>query len=110
VFVRRVLPLSRVHVCEYNWGGDDAHLSPPLDVLIVSDCLLPKLYPIEPLVAALDKLAGPNTAIIVSYEHRCVVEGGGLGLGGRSRDECDSRRHILASGGMSSDSSTTPIS
>ena len=59
-----------MHVAEYNWGEADAHLSPPLDLVIVSDCLLPKLYPIEPLVQALDKLSGPDTLVIVSYEHR----------------------------------------
>ena len=35
---------------EYNWGESTSHLSPPLDVVLVSDCILPKLYPIEPLV------------------------------------------------------------
>lgn len=61
---------GRVSAIEYNWGGDDGALRPPLDVVLVSDCLLPKLYPIEPLVDALDKLSGPDTAILVSYEPR----------------------------------------
>lgn len=37
-------------MAEYDWGHDTSHLNPPFDVVIVSDCILPKLYPIEPLV------------------------------------------------------------
>ena len=73
-----------VHVTTYDWGGDDAHLAPlPFDVVLVSDCILPKLYPIEPLVAALCALTEPRSSsvreseefvsapvIIMSYEHR----------------------------------------
>ena len=45
-----------IHVCTYDWGGDIQSLIVPLggdaayDLVIVSDCILPKLYPIEPLV------------------------------------------------------------
>lgn len=35
---------------EYNWDESAASLNPPFDLVIVSDCVLPKLYPIEPLV------------------------------------------------------------
>lgn len=35
---------------EYNWEETADHLSPPFDLVIVSDCVLPKLYPIEPLI------------------------------------------------------------
>lgn len=57
-------------VLTYDWGMDDERLSPPLDVILVSDCVLPKLYPIEPLVDAIDRLSGPDTVTIMSYEHR----------------------------------------
>ena len=41
---------SLVKTYEYNWGESVAHLNPPFDIILVSDCILPKLYPIEPLV------------------------------------------------------------
>ena len=44
---------GRVKVATYDWGEEDSHLSPPFDLIIVSDCILPKLYPIEPLVKVL---------------------------------------------------------
>ena len=59
-----------ITVLTYDWGMDDERLSPPLDVILVSDCVLPKLYPIEPLVDAIDRLSGPDTVTIMSYEHR----------------------------------------
>lgn len=62
--------LGEIHVLTYDWGMDDDQLSPPVDVVLVSDCVLPKLYPIEPLVDAIDRLSGPDTVTIMSYEHR----------------------------------------
>jgi predicted nicotinamide N-methyase len=65
-----------VTVATYDWGLDDNHLSPPFDVVIVSDCVLPKLYPIEPLVSALVELTKPrgdkqvSPIVLLSYEHR----------------------------------------
>lgn len=59
-----------VHVLTYDWGMKDDQLSPPVDIILVSDCVLPKLYPIEPLVDAIDKLSGQNTTTFLSYEHR----------------------------------------
>lgn len=59
-----------VHVLTYDWGMKDDQLSRPVDIILVSDCVLPKLYPIEPLVDAIDKLSGPNTTTFLSYEHR----------------------------------------
>ena len=35
---------------EYEWEHSADHLAPPFDLVLVSDCVLPKLYPIEPLV------------------------------------------------------------
>lgn len=37
-------------IAEYNWGEGIGHLGAPFDLVLVSDCVLPKLYPIEPLV------------------------------------------------------------
>lgn len=59
-----------VHVVTYDWGMEDDELAPPVDVILVSDCVLPKLYSIEPLVDAIDRLSGPETVTIMSYEHR----------------------------------------
>ncbi|CAM9698673.1 unnamed protein product, partial [Hapterophycus canaliculatus] len=59
-----------IRVLTYDWGAEDERLSPPVDVVLVSDCVLPKLYPIEPLVDAIDRLSGPDTVTIMSYEHR----------------------------------------
>lgn len=61
---------GEINVVTYDWGRDDDRLSPPLDVILVSDCVLPKLYPIEPLVNAIGRLSGPDTVTIMSYEHR----------------------------------------
>lgn len=71
VEVATVKPASdTVHVLTYDWGMVDDELAPPVDVVLVSDCVLPKLYPIEPLVDAIDRLSGPETVTIMSYEHR----------------------------------------
>lgn len=59
-----------IRVLVYDWGMSDEGLSPPVDVILISDCVLPKLYSIEPLVDAIDKLSGPETVTIMSYEHR----------------------------------------
>jgi predicted nicotinamide N-methyase len=39
-----------VKFAEFDWDASPAHLNPPFDLILVSDCVLPKLYPIEPLV------------------------------------------------------------
>ena len=41
---------TAVVFAEFDWDASPAHLSPPFDLILVSDCVLPKLYPIEPLV------------------------------------------------------------
>jgi predicted nicotinamide N-methyase len=67
---------GKVDVHEYWWGSG----SPPggdgvVDVVLVSDCVLPKLYPIGPLVIALDQLlVEPGAVAILSYEHRYYPE------------------------------------
>ena len=85
-----------VTVQEYWWGGTDSTIhfqdedascgTAAPDVILVSDCVLPKLYPIAPLVEALDQLLlldnaddddnknnAPPVAIL-SYEHRHYPE------------------------------------
>ncbi|KAF1777353.1 S-adenosyl-L-methionine-dependent methyltransferase [Phytophthora cactorum] len=65
-----------VDVEAYEWGlpPSKSLISPPEksypDLILVSDCILPRLYPIEPLVEALTLLSGPHTRILISYEHR----------------------------------------
>jgi predicted nicotinamide N-methyase len=54
----------------YDWGESIDHLKAPFDIVIVSDCVLPKLYPIEPLVEAMAAVMGPDSVAIYSYEHR----------------------------------------
>jgi len=66
----------------YRWG--DAEMSKSLlsylrksdyfDVILVSDCVLPKLFPIRPLIRAMQQLSGPNTTTYISYEHRHYLE------------------------------------
>lgn len=57
-----------IDVREYSWG--DGSLKETFDVVLVSDCVLPKLYPITPLMAAMNELMGADSVAIVSYEHR----------------------------------------
>jgi predicted nicotinamide N-methyase len=63
-----------ITVQEYWWGSGTITAEqgqPPCDVVLVSDCVLPKLYPIAPLVDALDELLVLEGAVaILSYEHR----------------------------------------
>ena len=39
-----------IAVERYDWGESAAHLYPPFDIVLISDCVLPKLYPILPLI------------------------------------------------------------
>ena len=57
-------------VQEFWWGRD--RLPEPVDVVLVADCVLPKLYPIDPLVEALDQLLTEDETSVafLSYEHR----------------------------------------
>ncbi|KUF92029.1 Beta-glucosidase 30 [Phytophthora nicotianae] len=63
----------KVDVEAYEWGQPPSaslvSQSYP-DLILVSDCILPRLYPIEPLVEALTLLSRPHTRILISYEHR----------------------------------------
>ena len=40
------------------------------DIILESDCIVPKLYPIEPFVDAIDELCGYETVCYLSHEHR----------------------------------------
>ena len=40
------------------------------DIILASDCIVPKLYPIEPFVDAIDELCGDETVCYISHEHR----------------------------------------
>jgi predicted nicotinamide N-methyase len=61
-----------VAVQKYWWGKDRLRgRCGNVDVVLVADCVLPKLYPIEPLVDAIDQLlVSPEAMTILSYEHR----------------------------------------
>ena len=50
-----ILP-ENITLKTYNWGDSATHLNPPFDIVLVSDCILPKLYPIEPLVQVNDNI------------------------------------------------------
>jgi predicted nicotinamide N-methyase len=41
---------NNIIIEKYDWGKCAKHLNPPFDCIIVSDCVLPKLYPIENLI------------------------------------------------------------
>ena len=82
--------LFNVQVCEYQWGdvqqtdsilqmfstternnisSSSIDLSYP-DIILVSDCVLPKLFPIAPLVQTLYRCMGQNTRAYLSFEYR----------------------------------------
>jgi hypothetical protein len=61
--------IPNVAVSEYWWGSGTLGKS-CFDVILIADCILPKLYPISPLVEALDELLSDSGVCFVSYEHR----------------------------------------
>jgi hypothetical protein len=57
------------------WWGDDSLKAKSCDLVLVADCVLPKLYPIAPLVQAIDELLETSEAMaILSYEYRYYPE------------------------------------
>ena len=54
---------------EFDWDASPAHLRPPFDLVLVSDCVLPKLYPIEPLVKVPTYLVSYLVSICLSLHH-----------------------------------------
>lgn len=76
---------SKVKARKYLWGdgslcnelkclnnGDNKYTH--FDIILVSDCVLPKLYPIKPLVEAIDELSSKTTVTYMSYEYRYFPE------------------------------------
>jgi predicted nicotinamide N-methyase len=61
---------------QYWWGEDPIQTDGvDVDIILVSDCVLPKLYPIAPLVEALDQmLVKQDASALLSYEHRHFAE------------------------------------
>lgn len=91
--VKNMMGSCEIRVREYNWGDGTLHKELVVtddsdnearsnnteeyqhyDIILVSDCVLPKLYPIAPLVDALDELSGPDTIAYISYEERYYPE------------------------------------
>jgi len=71
---------SSIRVSKYWWGDgtilnelrkhDNTATEASFDILLISDCVLPKLYPIEPLIDALDECMTASTIAIVTFEYR----------------------------------------
>lgn len=62
-------------VRQYMWGdGTMTKSGYEYDLIIASDCILPKLYPIAPFVDALDELSTQKTVTYITYEHRFYPE------------------------------------
>ncbi|KAH9105693.1 hypothetical protein LEN26_014690 [Aphanomyces euteiches] len=59
-------------MCAYNWGEPlSGPLATPVDVVLISDCILPKLYPVEPLVDAIALLCTRDSVVVlISFEYR----------------------------------------
>jgi 2-polyprenyl-3-methyl-5-hydroxy-6-metoxy-1,4-benzoquinol methylase len=63
--------IGSITIQEYDWNELKPLSNRPFDYILVSDCVLPKLYPIELLVNACIALMTPyKTKAIFSYEHR----------------------------------------
>jgi predicted nicotinamide N-methyase len=54
-----IVPPGRVRFREYSWGDTPRFVEIPFDIILVSDCVLPKLYPIEPLIEVRQLLKHP---------------------------------------------------
>jgi len=64
-------PIPAISNVKYDDEKGDSEVNVGCDVVLVSDCVLPKLYPIAPLVEALDQLLRtPAAFALLSYEHR----------------------------------------
>jgi predicted nicotinamide N-methyase len=69
----------KVVVQKYLWGGGSIsdEFNPGskyFDIILCADCIVPKLYPIHPLIDALDELSNENTVAYLSYEKRHYSE------------------------------------
>merc|ERR1719215_2398908 len=67
-----------IKACSYRWGEDGNseinEIAEKVNLIVCSDCVLPKLFPIAPLVHALDKLMSRETECYLSYEDRYFEE------------------------------------
>ena len=74
----RVLGDATIEVCALDWAAPEASRAfdalpsgtACFDVVLAAECVLPKLYPLEPLVACLDAVVGPSTEALVAVELR----------------------------------------
>jgi predicted nicotinamide N-methyase len=48
--VNKSIDAERIDIKVYDWGRSAEHLNSPFDIILISDCVLPKLYPILPLI------------------------------------------------------------
>lgn len=62
---------DHVKVQELDWGGPIDHLSPsaPYDWIIACECVAP-IFRLDLLLETLKAVTGPNTTILMAYEHR----------------------------------------
>jgi predicted nicotinamide N-methyase len=65
---------------QYWWGAGRIDSKQPCDVILVSDCVLPKLYPIAPLVEALDQLLRRGDAAATNQETNQLHGGSAMAL------------------------------
>ena len=73
---------SKVIVRKYLWGDgtspeelfDGKSNQSQIDIILCADCIVPKLYPIKPLVDAINQLSNDNTITYLSYERRYYSE------------------------------------
>eukprot|EP01041_Mallomonas_annulata_P004758 gene4758-9463_t len=64
------IPPENITLLNYDWGQSCDHLNPPFDIILISDCILPKLYPMEPLIKAVSSIMNNDSIALFSYEHR----------------------------------------
>lgn len=48
--VNESINVEQIDIQIYDWGRSAEHLNPPFEIILISDCVLPKLYPILPLL------------------------------------------------------------
>ena len=64
----------KAEVCALDWSNPrDSKafdLVQQYDVVLAAECILPKLYPLEPFVGCLDSVIGPSTEALVAVELR----------------------------------------
>jgi predicted nicotinamide N-methyase len=64
----------KAEVCALDWSNprdsEAFDLVQQYDVVLAAECILPKLYPLEPFVGCLDNVIGPSTEALVAVELR----------------------------------------